>query len=430
MGSTRFSWRYLAFLAVQLSIIFHKVSGKGLFQLRLLSFTNELALDINGNCCDGSPYRTDRQCSTLCRTYFKICLFNFVQHIDTEPFPKCTYGNSTTKILGNNTFEIPTNDSEGLIQLPFDYAWPNDFSLIVDALHTNMTNSRNTAQVESNSKLIARLATQRHQNVSPTWFNDTYSTETHTLRYSYRVICDVDYYGDQCKKKCEGRDDFIGHYTCLSDGSRQCLPGWTGGFNCQQPVCSGCVNGICSAPDSCDCNAGYMGDHCDECETKIGCEHGTCDVPTNYRVCFTVPGKKSSKDATCAEDTNYCTKHTPCLNGGTCRNEGSLGYLCYCAEGFTGVDCEEPAIAPRCMNGGTPVITPTTSACICPPETTGPRCQLYVPTCQSSDVCFNGGTCIDTLKAFFVSAPVVSQVQAAGLQIIVLVFRVKMGEPA
>lgn len=22
-----------------------------------------------------------------------------------------------------------------------------------------------------------------------------------------------------------------------------------------------------------------MGDHCDECETKIGCEHGTCDVP-------------------------------------------------------------------------------------------------------------------------------------------------------
>lgn len=101
-----------------------QVSGKGLFQLRLLSFTNELALDINGNCCDGSPYRTDRQCSTLCRTYFKICLFNFVQHIDTEPFPKCTYGNSTTKILGNNTFEIPTNDSEGLIQLPFDYAWP------------------------------------------------------------------------------------------------------------------------------------------------------------------------------------------------------------------------------------------------------------------------------------------------------------------
>lgn len=44
--------------------------------------------------------------------------------INTEQFPKCTYGNSTTNILGNDTFQIPLNGSEGLIQLPFDYAWP------------------------------------------------------------------------------------------------------------------------------------------------------------------------------------------------------------------------------------------------------------------------------------------------------------------
>lgn len=56
-------------------------------------------------------------------------------------------------------------------------------------------------------------------------------------------------------------------------------------------------------------------------------------------------------------DTNYCTKHQPCQNGGTCLNEGPVGYRCYCSEGFTGENCEQVFIGPQCFNGGTPVVS-------------------------------------------------------------------------
>lgn len=390
MGSTRFSWRYFAFFAVQLSIIFHKVSGKGLFQLRLISFKNDFGLDIHGNCCDGSPYRTDRQCSSPCRTYFKICLFNYVQEIRTDPFPKCTYGNTTTNIIGNNSFRIPSNDSDGFIQLPFDFAWRNDFSLIVDAWHTNVSNSKNMTQ-ESNSKLLTRLATQRNQDVSPVWTHDRYNStdHNHTLQYSYRVVCDDNYYGAGCTRRCVPHDDIIGHYTCGPDGSKICLDGWQGP-RCTEAICTnGCDHGRCLGPNMCECDAGYQGDSCDECKPRNGCVHGTCDEPNECN-CF--PGWAGSL---CSIDTDYCTKHTPCQNGGTCRNQGSLGYTCYCAEGFTGANCQEEAVTPQCYNGGTPVNIPNHDPpCICPAETIGDRCQLYIRRCDP-DPCQNGGTCTD-----------------------------------
>lgn len=82
--------------------------------------------------------------------------------------------------------------------------------------------------VETNSRLLTRLVTQRSQTVNPTWFNDSYTTDDHSLQYSYRVICDVNFYGSRCTRKCLPRDDITGHYSCLPDGSRQCLPGWSG----------------------------------------------------------------------------------------------------------------------------------------------------------------------------------------------------------
>lgn len=51
--------------------------------------------------------------------------------------------------------------------------------------------------------------------------------------------------------------------------------------------------------------------------------------------------------------------------------------------------------------------------------------STYPPVSRRTFVSM-GVLVLTPLKAFFVSAPVVSQVQAAGLQIIVLVFRVKM----
>lgn len=53
------------------------------------------------------------------------------------------------------------------------------------------------------------------------------------LRYSYRFICNDNYYGDTCSKICTPRDDRFGHYTCKSDGQIACLPGWKGEY-CQE----------------------------------------------------------------------------------------------------------------------------------------------------------------------------------------------------
>ena len=39
-------------------------------------------------------------------------------------------------------------------------------------------------------------------------------------------------------------------------------------------------------------------------------------------------------------DLNYCGRHKPCLNGGTCRSTHPNRYECMCPPGYTGVNCE------------------------------------------------------------------------------------------
>ena len=50
------------------------------------------------------------------------------------------------------------------------------------------------------------------------------------LKYSYRVLCDVNYHGVGCSVYCKSRDDVHGHYACATNGTVVCLPGWQGNF--------------------------------------------------------------------------------------------------------------------------------------------------------------------------------------------------------
>ena len=48
--------------------------------------------------------------------------------------------------------------------------------------------------------------------------------------------CAVNFYGSSCATYCQERDDDTGHYSCASDGSRQCLNGYTDPMtNCTKP---------------------------------------------------------------------------------------------------------------------------------------------------------------------------------------------------
>lgn len=81
--------------------------------------------------------------------------------------------------------------------------------------------------------LISSFAIQRQLGIGHEWSPDVKSGTQTELRYSYRFICNDNYYGDTCSKICAPRDDHFGHYTCKPDGQIACLPGWKGEY-CQE----------------------------------------------------------------------------------------------------------------------------------------------------------------------------------------------------
>ena len=83
----------------------------------------------------------------------------------------------------------------------------------------------------SSSVLIEKAVVKR-QNLLPgtQWHNVSHVGTVANITFSYRVVCEQNYYGDSCSMYCLPRDDSNGHYTCDSSGTRVCLPGWKGSF--------------------------------------------------------------------------------------------------------------------------------------------------------------------------------------------------------
>lgn len=90
--------------------------------------------------------------------------------------------------------------------------------------------------------LISQMSIQRSLSVGEDWSEDVQSSSLTQLRYSYRVVCSENYYGESCSRLCKRRDDRFGHYVCEADGSLACLPGWTGGY-CTERKCPAASNG-------------------------------------------------------------------------------------------------------------------------------------------------------------------------------------------
>lgn len=136
-------------------------------------------------------------------------------------------------------------------------------------------------------------------------YNGTKGSGAITLQF--RVICQNNYYGDNCNIYCLPTDNStLGHYTCGDTGIKYCNNGWrnssndclTGkvqlSFNCNLIIyllatCSeGCssVGGMCSIPGECkyecylsytnlltfiSCKTGWSGSNCTQCTKRVGC---------------------------------------------------------------------------------------------------------------------------------------------------------------
>lgn len=91
--------------------------------------------------------------------------------------------------------------------------------------------------------LISKIAIQGSLAVGKNWLLDEQTSPPTRLRYSYRVICSDNYYGDSCSRLCKKRNDHFGHYVCQPDGSLSCLPGWTGEYCEERKQPSSCLPG-------------------------------------------------------------------------------------------------------------------------------------------------------------------------------------------
>ncbi|XP_067336556.1 delta-like protein 4 [Channa argus] len=356
--------------------LFTQVLGSGVFELDLHHFQNSKGLLSNGLSCS----------MTGCSTYFTVCLKNFQAVVSRGD---CIFGKVTTPVLGTDSFSIPQN---ARLRLPLNYTWPGAFSLVIEAWHSPGADPDRDAT--NPDFLISYFTFKRQLGIGPKWAQDKAIGTQTELRYSYRFICNENYYGDTCSKICAPRDDHFGHYTCKSDGQISCLPGWKGEY-CQEPIClEGCNerNGNCTLPGECKCREGWQGQFCDVCKPHPSCKHGTCKGKWQCSC------EEGWGGIYCDQDLNYCTHHKPCANGSTCLNTGHGSYTCACLPGFTGVKCDSQVRecdSQPCHNGGHCLDSENGYRCECPQGFEGTRCEHKMLTCADTP-CFHGGKCRET----------------------------------
>uniref|UniRef100_A0A8C9ZE13 Delta-like protein n=1 Tax=Sander lucioperca TaxID=283035 RepID=A0A8C9ZE13_SANLU len=370
----------------------------GYFELQLISVENPKGQLLNGDCCDAEKSATEGHCGAdECDTYFRVCLKEYQTEVTTNG--QCTYGSETTKVIGGNTFQFKggqktgqnRNNDAGKVIIPFQFAWPRAYTVIVEAWDRDNGTYNDELLIERSIHKGMINPGEEKQTVE-------YKSLTASLEYTIRVRCDENYYGSKCNKVCRPRDDYFGHYVCDQLGNRGCMEGWAGP-DCKLAICKqGCSlqHGTCSVPGECKCNYGWQGPLCDECLPYPGCVHGTCNEPWQCTC------EKNWGGLLCDKDLNYCGTNRPCKNGGTCMNTEPDEYNCACPDGYSGKNCEiaeHACVSNPCASGGTCHEVPSGFECHCPAGWSGPTCAKDTDECASSP-CAQGGTCMDMENGF------------------------------
>ncbi|XP_058052120.1 protein jagged-1-like [Ahaetulla prasina] len=396
-----------AMLLLLLLLLLHarlQVSGAtGVVELQVSLVQNEKGVLADGRCCRGGR---EPPCPVAepCRTFFRVCLKEY--QLRAQPGGPCVLGAASTPVLGGNVFSAPLqklSDRDGTMVIPFDFAWPRSYSLVLEAW-----DAVNASDVTSpgSGQLIERVTRSGMVNPGEGWQHLRHHGRSTLLECRLRVRCHEHYYGPSCNLLCRPRDDFFGHHSCDAAGNKVCLDGWTGN-KCQRAVCrQGChkTHGFCVEPGECRCHYGWAGPHCDRCLLFPGCVHGSCTRPWKCD-CETNWG-----GLLCDKDLNYCGSHRPCQNGGTCANKEPNEYECFCPGGFGGRNCENallplptsspPCPSELCANGGSCHPTPSGPQCVCPLGWRGKACRDDVNECHRKP-CLHARACRNLAGSYF-----------------------------
>ncbi|KAL6064225.1 hypothetical protein STEG23_006331 [Scotinomys teguina] len=205
------------------------------------------------------------------------------------------------------------------------------------------------------------------------------------------------------------KDNCTCHHGHCQRSSCVCDAGWTG------PECKtelgGCIStpcahgGTCHPQPSgynCTCPTGYMGLSCNEevtaCHSGPCLNGGTCSTSPEGYSCTCPP---SHTGLHCQTVIDHCVSAS-CLNGGTCVNKPDT-FFCLCAMGFQGPRCEGK-ISPSCTdspcrNKATCQDTPQGARCLCSPGYTGSSCQTLVDLCAQKP-CPHTARCLQSGPSF------------------------------
>uniref|UniRef100_A0A8C4NJP3 Delta-like protein n=1 Tax=Eptatretus burgeri TaxID=7764 RepID=A0A8C4NJP3_EPTBU len=377
--------------------------ASGQFELQVNSFQNLYGELLDGRCCTGRRSGPDGRCVAPCRTFFRACVQQYAaRHSALAPRSPCVLGNASTLVLGGNELKahgtVAYGDTSTRIAVPFKFAWPRSFTLVLEAWH-----QKNATVAPEGSGLIMQTTHPGMVLPGVMWQNLHGHGPSMVVQYRIRVTCDENYFGSNCTRLCKPQNDYFGHYTCDTQGNKICREGWTGA-GCKNAICrQGCSteHGSCDVPGDCKCSYGWQGTYCDRCTTYPGCVHGTCQKPWDCNCNVNWGGMM------CDKDLNYCGTRNLCLNGGTCINTQPDDYMCRCPDGYSGKTCkivEKACLSNPCANGGSCTDTPQGFECSCPSSWTGPACTQDVDDCVSAP-CAHGGTCQDTPDGFHCFCP-------------------------
>ncbi|TNF28655.1 MAG: hypothetical protein EP329_17495 [Deltaproteobacteria bacterium] len=138
--------------------------------------------------------------------------------------------------------------------------------------------------------------------------------------------------------------------TGVDCGGTKCSPCGFGG-GCVQST--DCASGACDDNGTCTCELGYGPDdngdcaEIDDCDPNPCANGGTCTDEINAFACACAEGWTG---VTCEERVDLCDPN-PCLNGGSCTPTEEGGVACVCAAGYFGQDCSEECEVGNCKAG-------------------------------------------------------------------------------